>query len=77
MCDFVCKQGEQIYKEAFLWDIDKARMSSKPAVLKMESTAPRGPGVECRGSAIIQSNIGGPCTFKEKKREKSNFVWEL
>ena len=27
---------------------------------------PGGPGAECRGSAIIQSNIGGPCTFKEK-----------
>ena len=27
------------------------------------------PGAECQGSASIQSNIGGPCTFKDKNRE--------
>ena len=35
-------------------------------VLKVGSAAPRGPGAKCRGSASIQSNMGGPCTFKEK-----------
>ena len=38
----------------------------RSVVLKVESATPRGPGAECGGSASIQSNIGGPCTFKEK-----------
>ena len=29
---------------------------------------PGGPRAECRGSAIVQPNIGGPWTFQEKNR---------
>ena len=34
---------------------------------------PGSPGAECRGSASIQSNIGGPCTFKQKI-DKNNYL---
>ena len=36
---------------------------------------PGGPRAECRGAAIIQSNIAGPCTFKGKKIEITRLLF--
>ena len=36
-------------------------------VPKVGSRSPGGPRAECRVSAIVQPNIGGPWTFQERK----------
>ena len=43
---------------------------TKAAVLKVGSAAPR-------GSTVIQSNIGGPCTFKEKMENNRILIGDI
>ena len=42
-----------------------------PVVPKVGSAAPGGQRAECRGSGIVQPNIGDPCTFQEKVIENN------
>ena len=46
-------------------------------VLKVGSTAPRGYGSRVSGVRSIQSNIGGPCTFKEKIENNRILFWDI